>query len=124
MMGAGGAADIDSARPAGTAKCLCRMLSRSGVCGEAGGRAPAAHAAPGATPGELSQDPPHACASRGTGVGAPSIVHCDARSIEFDLAHGNLGGAKGRGKTETQRDSMRFFPDTAASTIKLSLGWK
>jgi hypothetical protein len=43
-------------------KWLCRMPSRSGVCGEAraGGRAPAAHAAPGATPCELAQDPPHA----------------------------------------------------------------
>ena len=94
VMGAGGAADIDSARPSGTAKWLCRMVSRSGVCGEAGGRAPAAHAAPGAMPCELAQDPPHACASR-TGASGPPIVHrsqADARSFAF----GNPGGARGR----------------------------
>ena len=54
---------------------------------------------------------------RVVGAGAPSIVHrCDARSFAF----GNLRGKRARKSAY----SVRFFPDTAASTIKLSLGWK
>ena len=95
----------------------CRMPSRSGVCGEtrAGGRAPAANAAPGATP--CARPAARVRVVGHGGAGAPSIVHrCDARSFAF----GNLRGKRARKSAY----SVRFFPDTAASTIKLSLGWK